>query len=72
LTQVAGKRFFTPKELVERWEGRISVRTMANWRSQSNGPRYVKIGGRIMYKIEDVVSWENSRTVGGTSEYQAA
>lgn len=72
MAEVAGKRFFTPKELVVRWENRISVRTLANWRSQSSGPKYVKIGGRIVYKIEDVVAWENSRTVSGTCEYQAA
>lgn len=57
-------------DLVARWGGRISVRTLANWRSQSNGPRYVKLGGRIAYRLADVAAWEERRTVGGTAQYR--
>lgn len=34
---------------------RISARTLANWRSQGIGPKYQKIGGRVVYHIEDVM-----------------
>lgn len=71
MTDDAGKRFFTPVQLVVRWQSSVSTRTLANWRSQSTGPRYVKVGGRIIYKIEDIIAWEDARTVKGTCEYQA-
>ncbi|GJE45877.1 helix-turn-helix transcriptional regulator [Methylobacterium soli] len=66
----AGKIFFTANELMKRWESRVSVRTMANWRSQSTGPKYVKIGGRIVYPVEAVIEWEEARTVAGTNQYR--
>ncbi|GJE46131.1 helix-turn-helix transcriptional regulator [Methylobacterium soli] len=64
-----GQEVLRPHDLVERWGGIVSVRTLANWRSQSIGPRYVKYGGRIGYKEKDVLEWENKRTVEGTSDY---
>ena len=68
----AGKRYLSPVELVERWDNRITTRTLANWRSTSTGPRYIKIGGRVAYRVEDINSYETARTVGGTCEYQAS
>ena len=64
------KLFLTPKELCERWCGSVSVRTLANWRSMGNGPRYVKVGGRVTYKIAEVEEWERSRGAQSTSEYR--
>lgn len=64
------KKFLTPSEVVERYEGKISTRTLANWRCSGVGPPYVKVGGRILYKIELVVEWENNRTVNGTFQYK--
>lgn len=49
-------------ELVARYNGNISKSTLANWRSNREGPPYVKIGGRVMYKLADVETWERSRT----------
>jgi predicted DNA-binding transcriptional regulator AlpA len=63
------KLFLTPKELSERWVGSVSVRTLANWRSTGDGPRYVKIGGRVAYKVTEVEEWERSRGAQSTSEY---
>lgn len=69
-TMQPSKIFFTANDLAQRWEGRVSVRTMANWRSQATGPRYVKIGGRIVYPVEAVLEWEQARTVAGTNQYR--
>jgi hypothetical protein len=55
--------FLTPKELASRWKGTITEKTLANWRSQGDGPPYTKIGGRVMYRLADVIKWENSRTI---------
>lgn len=51
----------TPRELVERYRRCISERTLANWRSNGEGPRFVKIGGRVMYSLAAVMDWEKTR-----------
>ena len=62
--------FLTPAELAVRWRNEICVRTLANWRCQSTGPRYTKLGGKILYKLADVIKWEEARTVDGTAHYK--
>lgn len=62
-------RLMSARDLVDRWRGLVSTRTLANWRSLSTGPRYVKIGGRIAYTLDSVQEWEESRTVNGTADY---
>jgi len=66
--------YLTPEELSKRWNCVISVRTMANWRScgSGSGPRFVKVGGRILYKKSDVEEWEQLRTATATNEYKSA
>ena len=51
--------FFTPYELHKRWSKAISLKTLANWRSLGLGPPYSKIGGRILYRTGDILTWEN-------------
>jgi hypothetical protein len=51
--------FFTPHDLYRRWGKAISLKTMANWRSLGTGPPYSKMGGRVLYRISDVLVWEN-------------
>lgn len=51
--------FLTPEQLMERWQGRIMEGTLANWRSQGKGPRHVKIGSKILYRLSDVKAFEN-------------
>lgn len=50
--------YLTAAELVERWRGQVNVETLASWRSRGNGPRFVKIGGRVLYPIADVEEYE--------------
>ena len=47
----------TQIELAARW--RISHRTLEYWRSLGDGPRFIKIGRRVVYRMEDVVAFEN-------------
>lgn len=46
-----------------RWQGQVASATLATWRSRGTGPRFVKIGGRVLYRLADVIAWEakNSR-----------
>jgi hypothetical protein len=61
--------FLTPPELVERYNGKVTVRTLANWRSAGISPPFTKVGGRILYRLTDIEEWEKRRTVKSTSDY---
>jgi hypothetical protein len=52
----------TPAQLSERYDG-VSVKTLANWRSRGTGPVFTKIGGKVFYRLPDVLEWERSRTM---------
>ncbi|MBF0186200.1 MAG: DNA-binding protein [Magnetococcales bacterium] len=43
-------------ELSNRWK--ISPRTLERWRWMKIGPAYLKIGGRVLYRLEDVEQHE--------------
>ncbi len=45
-------------ELAARWK--ISPRTLERWRWTGDGPRFLKIGGRVIYRIEDVESFKRA------------
>lgn len=60
----APAQYLTPAELVARYKNTITIRTLANWRSTGEGPRYTKVGGRVLYPVSAVKSWEDSRTLG--------
>jgi len=44
------------KGLAARWL--ISPRTLEQWRWQGKGPKYLKIGGRVVYRLQDVEQFE--------------
>lgn len=50
------KPFLSSKELSKRWG--ISERTLERWRWLNEGPRFVKIGGRVRYRQPDVDDYE--------------
>jgi len=56
--------FLTPPQLVERWGAQVTLATLATWRSRSNGPAFVKIGGRVLYRTSDVEAYESRNTRG--------
>ena len=51
-------------ELSRRWT--ISPRTLERWRWLSEGPAYLKVGGRVVYRVEDIEAYEAAqmRTTG--------
>lgn len=56
--------YLTPKEVSQRYKGKISERTLANWRSSGDGPAFTKVGGRVLYSVEAIEAWERKRTKG--------
>jgi hypothetical protein len=43
-------------ELARRWK--LSPRTLERWRWVGQGPRFMKLGGRVAYRIQDVEAFE--------------
>ena len=44
----------------------VSAGTLRNWRCDprgNRGPAYVKLGGRVVYKLDDLKTWLDSHTV---------
>jgi predicted site-specific integrase-resolvase len=50
-------------ELADRWS--ISERTLERWRWIGDGPRYLKLGGRVVYRLEDIEAYESEHLQGG-------
>lgn len=49
------RKAFTPKQISEQYN--LSEGTLANMRWSRTGPRYFKVGKKIMYRPEDVEAW---------------
>lgn len=50
----------------------VSVRTLQRMRVRGDGPRYVKIGKRVLYREEDLEAYIESCTRQSTSEQSVA
>jgi len=57
-------------ELAERWN--ISPRTLERWRWIGEGPPFLKIGGRVVYRLEDVEAYEQAQMRCSTCESSSA
>jgi len=62
-------RYLTPSQVSEQFGGRIAVRTLVNWRSLGTGPKFLKLGGRVVYPQHELEAWETKATVQSTSGY---
>ena len=49
-------RHFNQIDLARRWN--VSPRTLERWRWLKQGPRYLKVGGRVLYRLEDIEVFE--------------
>jgi len=52
-------RHLNQVELSRRW--RMSPRTLERWRSKKQGPPFLKIGGRVAYRLVDIIEFEQAR-----------
>lgn len=56
---------FHQVELARRWK--LSPRTLERWRWLGQGPSHLKIGGRVVYRLEDIESFEAASVRDSTS-----
>jgi predicted DNA-binding transcriptional regulator AlpA len=52
-------RHLNQVELSRRWS--LSPRTLERWRWRGLGPQYLKVGGRVVYRLADIRAWEEQR-----------
>jgi predicted DNA-binding transcriptional regulator AlpA len=50
---------------------RLKPGTLAKYRGEGSGPKFAKLGGRIVYAKENIDAWISQCTVSSTAEYQA-
>ena len=50
--------FLTEDDLAHRWV--CSTSRLQRWRSQGDGPAYLKIGRKILYRLQDIQVFEQS------------
>lgn len=53
-------------DLSRRWN--ISHRTLERWRWLGEGPKYLKIGGRVVYRLADIEAYEENQMRSNTSQ----
>jgi hypothetical protein len=53
-------KHFTQAEVARRW--RLSPRTLERWRWSGHGPAFLKLGGRVAYRLEDIEAFETAQT----------
>jgi predicted DNA-binding transcriptional regulator AlpA len=64
LTDFAPRYLRTPE--ASRFIG-LSVRTLEKHRIYGTGPRYSKLGGRVVYRVEDLKAWVDDAAKSSTS-----
>ena len=50
------QELLTQAALAKRWE--VSPRTLERWRCRGTGPQYLKVGGRVLYRLTDIEAFE--------------
>ena len=53
--------FITPQQLANRWN--IKLGTLSLWRWKKKGPPFLKIGHRILYKLEEIEVFEKQKHI---------
>lgn len=48
----------TQTDLARRWK--LSTRSLEKWRTLGTGPVYVKVGGAVRYRLEDILAYEDA------------
>lgn len=58
---MANDRHLSVADFAEREN--VSIQTVYQWNKDGTGPRYMRVGKYVRYRLVDVVNWENSRYV---------
>ncbi len=58
----------TAEELVRRWRGKVTIKTLRNWRSgrYKTGPRFIRLyepNGPVLYPLEEIEAYEKRNSI---------
>ena len=56
-----GRELLTEKMLADRWV--CSVARLQRWRTVGEGPPYLKIVGKVLYRLKDIEAYEEASLV---------
>ena len=51
--------FLTPDQVAERYQ--VSPDSLKEWRYKGVGPKYLRIGKRVRYRMADLERWEQEQ-----------
>jgi hypothetical protein len=57
---------FDQQQLADRWS--LSPKTMERWRVLGTGPKYIRLPGKVIYRLCDIEAYENECLVLSTAE----
>jgi hypothetical protein len=60
------ERLLNQDQLAKRWN--LSSRSLERWRWRGEGPRFVKLGGAVRYRLEDILTYEAAQARIKTSQ----
>lgn len=58
------------RHLADRWD--VSEATLERWRTEGIGPVFLKLQGRVLYRLEDIEAFEMASLRKSTSERMVA
>ena len=59
-------KHFNQRDLADRWH--VSEACLERWRSAGNGPVYLELQGRVLYRLEDIEAFEPESLRATTTE----
>ncbi len=63
---MTGNNYMTQTQLAERWQ--VAESTLERWRSEGVGPIYMKILGRVRYRLSGITDFEEDSLRGSSSQ----
>lgn len=57
------------QQLADRWK--ISTASLERWRCEGIGPKFLKLCGRVLYRLVDIEAYEESCLVASTKAVAA-
>ena len=59
--QDGAETYLSPAELSARWNGKVKVKTLSNWRVNGEGPEFQRFGRTVAYPLSAIESYERKR-----------
>lgn len=56
MTMMENPMHLTPKEVADRL--RTNLGTLSNWRYRGDGPRFIKLGRKVLYPLAEIEAFE--------------